>query len=154
MTISDSTTTASVTGRRVSTSPADGTGRRGVATAIGLGAVGAAVVNGLIAAIARGPLDASSDFQPLTPGAFVFWSIVGAVVGALGWSLIQRRAQDPARLLRVLVPAVLVLSLVPDVAIWVQGSMTGINSTGVLALMAMHVATAAVLVPVFQRFIR
>ena len=154
MTTSNSTTTASATGRQLSTSPTTGTGGRGVATAIALGAVGAAVVNGLIAAVARGPLDASSDFQPLTPGAFVFWSIIGAVIGGLGWALIQRRAQDPARLLRVLVPTVLVLSLVPDVAIWVQDSMTGINSTGVLALMAMHVATAAVLVPVFKRFIR
>ena len=153
MTISDSTTTTT-TRSRVGTSPATGTGRRGVATDIGLGAVGTAVVNGLIAAIARGPLDASSDFQPLTPGAFVFWSVIGAVVGALGWSLIQRRAQNPARLLRVLVPTVLVLSLVPDVAIWAQDSMTGINTTGVLALMAMHVATAAVLVPVFKRFLR
>ena len=145
-----SSSTANATTNPARTSPS----ARGVATAIGIGAVGSVVVNSLIAAVARGPLDVSDKFTPLTPGAFIFWSILGTVIGAIGWLLIQRKTAQPDRVLRVLVPTVLVLSLVPDVLIWVDDSMAGISSTAVLALMAMHVATAAVLVTVFRRFIR
>jgi uncharacterized protein DUF6069 len=127
--------------------------RSALAPAIALAAVGSAVVNSAIAAVARGPLDASPDFQPLTAPVFLMWTVVGTVVGALAWRLITRRSARPARLLRWLVPTVVLASLIPDVLVLAADSMPGTSVTAVLALMAMHVATAAVAVPVFQRFL-
>ncbi len=124
-----------------------------LAAAIGVAAVGSAVVNSVIAAIARGPLDASPEFQPLTAPVFLMWTVVGTVVGALGWRLITRRSARPARLLRWLVPTVVVVSLVPDLLLLAADSMPGTSVPAVLALMAMHVATAAVAVPAYQRFL-
>ena len=60
-------------------------------TALRTGAVAgviAAVTNVVISAIARGPLGASGDFVPLTPGPIVMWTILGAIIGAVGWRLI------------------------------------------------------------------
>ena len=124
-----------------------------LASAIAVAAVGAAVVNSLIAAVARGPLGASPDFQPLTAPVFLMWTVVGTVVGALAWRLITRRSAHPARLLGRLVPTVVLVSLIPDVLLLTTDAMPGTSVAAVLALMAMHVATAAVAVPAFQRFL-
>ena len=121
--------------------------------AIAVAALGSMAVNAVIAAIARGPLDVSSDFQPLTAPVFLAWTLIGTVVGALVWRAITRRSAHPARLLRRLVPAVLIVSLVPDLLVHLDGSMPGTSATAVWALVAMHLATAAVAVPTFARFL-
>ena len=132
---------------------ADTGSRSALAKAIGVAVVAAAVVNSVIAAIARGPLDVSSEFQPLTAPVFLMWTVVGVVVGALAWRLIVRRSPRPASLLRWLVPTVVVLSLIPDVLVLAAESMPGTSAPAVVALMVMHVATAAVAVPTYQRFL-
>jgi len=48
---------------------------------------------------------------------------------------------------------VLVVSLVPDLLVHLDGSMPGTSATAVWALVAMHLATAAVAVPTFARFL-
>ena len=126
--------------------------RRATAIAIAVAAVGSMVVNAVIAAIARGPLDVSSEFQPLTAPVFLMWTLIGTVVGGLVWRAITRRSAHPAGLLRKLVPAVVLVSLVPDLLVYLDGSMPGTTGTAVWALVAMHLATAAVSVPAFQRF--
>ena len=127
--------------------------RRTLVPAIAVAAVGSMAVNAVIAAIARGPLDVSSEFQPLTAPVFLMWTVVGTAAGALVWRAITRRSAQPAHLLRRLVPAVLVVSLLPDLVVYVDGSMPGTSGTAVWALVAMHLATAAVAVPTFQRFL-
>ena len=139
--------------RTTSASASASGSRSALAKAIALAVVAAAVVNAIIAAVARGPLDASSEFQPLTAPVFLMWTVIGVVVGALAWRLITRRSARPASLLRWLVPTVVVASLIPDVLVLVADSMPGTSVTAVVALMAMHLATAAVAVPTFQRFL-
>jgi hypothetical protein len=134
-------------------SAGDAGSRSALVKAIGVAVVAAAVVNSVIAAIARGLLDVSARFQPLTAPVFLMWTVVGVVVGGLVWRLITRRSARPARLLRRLVPTVVVLSLIPDVLVLAADSMPGTSVTAVVALMVMHVATAAVAVPAFQRFL-
>ena len=119
-------------------------------TGLGAGVV-AAILNVIVSAVARGPFDASDDFVPLTPGPIVWWSIVGAVVGALGWRLIVNKKADSRGLLNKLVPTVLVLSLIPDVALLGNDSMAGHSTAAVLALMVMHVLTAAVVVTAYRK---
>ena len=144
------TTPATRTATTHATEPAT-TGR--LLPAIAVAALGSMAVNAVIAAVARGPLDVSSEFQPLTAPVFLTWTLIGTVVGALVWRAITRRSAHPARLLRRLVPAVLVVSLVPDLLVYLDGSMPGTSATAVWALVAMHLATAAVAVPTFARFL-
>ena len=125
---------------------------RAVVTAIAVAAIASMVVNAVIAAIARGPLDVSSDFQPLQPATYLTWTLIGTVVGGLVWRAVTRRSAHPAGLLRWLVPVVVVVSLVPDLLVYLGDSMTGVSGTAVWALVVMHLATAAISVPVFQRF--
>jgi NADH:ubiquinone oxidoreductase subunit K len=126
----------------------------GIGTALVTGAVAgviATVTNVVISAIARGPLGASDDFVPLSPAPIVMWTMLGVIIGAVGWRLIVNRSANSRTLLTRLVPAVLVLSLVPDVALLATDSTPGQTTGGVLALMVMHLATAAIAVTAYRR---
>ena len=126
----------------------------GLGTALITGAVAgviATVANIAVSAIARGPLGASDDFVPLTPSPIVMWTILGALIGAIGWRLIVNRSDRSRTLLTRLVPIVVVLSLIPDVALLATDSTPGQTTTGVLALMAMHVVTAVIAVLAYRR---
>lgn len=123
-------------------------------TALRTGAVAgviAAVTNVVISAIARGPLGANDDFVPLSPGPIVMWTILGAIVGAVGWRLIVNASARSRALLNTLVPTVLVLSLIPDVALLATDSEAGQTTTGVAALMVMHVVTAVIAVTAYRK---
>ncbi len=136
------------------TSPASHPGAVNVRSALTAGAVAGSLsvaTNLVISLLARGPLDVSEDFVPLTPGPIVLWTLIGAVVGALGWRLIVNRSTRSGAVLRRLVPTVLAISLLPDVALLVTDSMPGTSTAGVLALMLMHVATAAIAVATYRR---
>ena len=126
----------------------------GLGAALTTGAVAgviAAVANVVISAIARGPLGASDDFVPLTPGAIVMWTMLGAIIGAVGWRLIVNTSAHSRALLTTLVPTVLVLSFIPDIALLATDSTPGQTTTGVVALMVMHVVTAAIAVTAYRR---
>jgi len=119
-------------------------------TGVAAGAI-AAVTNVVISVIARGPLGASDDFVPLTPGPIVMWTILGAIIGAVGWRLIVNTSTNSRALLNTLVPTVLVLSLIPDVALLATDSTPGQTTAGVVALMIMHVVTAVIAVTAYRK---
>ena len=111
-----------------------------VVAAVVVGALGTTV----IAAIAHAA-GVSHSFSPLHPGTYIAFIVLGVLGGAVGWQLIRARARQPAKLLRTLVPVVVSLSFIPDIAIGITG---GFHATwgGTIALMVAHVvvATAAV----------
>ena len=123
-----------------------------LAFAILVGAAGAGIATAVIALIARAA-GASEDFQPLWPSAYLPLTVIGVLAGAIGWQIVRRRAKDPATLLRWLVPTVVVVSLVPDVAVGFSDSYPGVSWGAVAALILMHLAVAAVAVPVYRRFL-
>ena len=126
----------------------------GLGTALGTGAaagVVAAAANLVVSAVARGPPGTGDDFVPLTPGPVVMWTLLGAIIGALGWRLVVRTVTRSRAVLIRLVPTVLLLSFVPDIALLVTDSVPGQTTTGVVALMAMHVVTAVVAVSAYGR---
>jgi hypothetical protein len=126
----------------------------GLGAALRTGAVAgviAAVTNVVISAIARGPIGASDDFLPLTPGPIVMWTILGAIIGATGWRLIVNTSTHSRALLTTLVPTVLVLSFIPDVALLATDSVAGQTTAGVVALMVMHVVTALIAVTAYRK---
>ncbi len=121
-----------------------------VALATLLAATAAGVANTVIAVLARAA-GASEDFAPLWPSAYLPLTVLGVVAGAAGWQVVRQRADDPAAVLRRLVPAVIALSLIPDLVVGVLGSSPGVSWAAVTALMLMHLAVAAVAVPVYRR---
>ena len=123
-------------------------------TALTTGAVAgvlAAVINVVISAVARGAFDVSDDFQPLTPGPIVMWTILGALIGAAGWRLFVNKSAGSRALLNKLVPTVVVLSFIPDVLLLATDAMPGTSTAAVLSLIAMHVVTAVIVVTAYRR---
>ena len=113
-----------------------------IALAIVLAAVVAAVVNtllGLLIGVIEG-----TGYNPTTAIAY---SVIGVLIGALGWALVRRVAPRPAAVLRWLVPLVVVLSFVPDLLLLQYG----LSVLLVVGLMLMHVVCAVVAVPAFRR---
>ncbi|MFK4598402.1 DUF6069 family protein [Streptomyces pristinaespiralis] len=114
------------------------------------GIVAASIANALIALIALAA-GASDAFQPLQPGAYVSFTVLGVLIGAAGWAVVRRRSADPRALLARLVPAVVIVSLVPDLAMFVSDYKPHADAAGIIALMLMHVAVAAVAVAAYHR---
>jgi hypothetical protein len=81
------------------------------------------------------------------------WTVIGTLAGAIGWRLLAARKAGAGRLLTRLVPVVLAVSLIPDLALLAnQNAVPGTTTSGVLALMLMHLAVAAIAVPAYRRF--
>ncbi|MEO6085351.1 MAG: DUF6069 family protein [Umezawaea sp.] len=127
-------------------------GALAAAAATATAAIGSVLANTVIALLAHAA-GASPDFQPLQFGTYLSLTVVGVLAGAVGWQVVRRRAANPAALLRRLVPAVVVVSLVPDVVIGFDDTYPGVSWGAVAALMLMHVAVALVAVPVYRRFL-
>ncbi|WP_375401740.1 DUF6069 family protein [uncultured Amnibacterium sp.] len=130
------------------------TGTTAAASRIALAAVVAAVltsvVNAAIALIAVA-LGATAT-PPLTPAIDIAFSVVTSVAGAIGWTIVNRRAADPRRVLKVLAPALLVVSFIPDIALGAAtAAATGIAP--ILALALMHVTTMAIALTVYARLL-
>jgi hypothetical protein len=120
------------------------------ALAVLVAVIGSTIAVAVIAVLARGA-GASHAFKPLTPSAYLPLTTIGVVAGGIGWHVVRRRTSRPAATLRWLVPAVVLVSLVPDIGVGVSSGQPGTSWGAVAALMVMHVAVAAIAVAVFQR---
>lgn len=111
---------------------------------LGIAAVAAAVVNTVLA-LAAGALDHGGIGMGLSPAMYLPATLAGILAGAAGWTLLARRAP---RALRYVVPAVLVLSWIPDLSLLAIGA----TAANVVGLMLMHtVVTAAVVTAMLDR---
>ena len=115
-----------------------------------IGVVAALVGNTIVAQVALAA-GASEEFQPLTIGAYGFFTVVGVIAGLVGWLLVRRTA-NAAATLRWLVPTVLVLSLVPDIMVGFSDR-AGVSWGAVAALMVMHVVVTVAAVATFSRLL-
>ena len=109
-----------------------------------------AAVTSAIALVAHAT-GAGEGFAPLQPQIYLTFAVVGTLAALGGWAHIVRIVARSARLLRVLVPVLVVLSLVPDVMLLVTGFIPGSTPAGVIALMLMHPVVAASAVLTGQR---
>ena len=114
----------------------------------------AATLTATVAAVAAaeavaaiGTAVGAAQTQQLTPGAIGFMTVLGVVAGAVVWQVIIMRARTPERVLQRVVPAALLLSFLPDLALAAGGS----PWSAVVTLMVAHVAVFAVAVPVLAR---
>jgi hypothetical protein len=117
----------------------------------GLIAAAAALIGNTVVAQVALAAGASEEFQPLTIGAYGFFTVVGVVAGLVGWLLVRRTA-NAAATLRWLVPTVLVVSLVPDVMVGFSDR-AGVSWGAVVALMVMHVVVTVASVATFSRLL-
>jgi hypothetical protein len=121
---------------------------RGFALSVLTVAVGAGILNALIALGAQALGADTAAVPDLTPPAYLTFTVIGTVLGTLGWSIVRRCAAFPSRVMSWLVPLVIVVSLIPDVLIAVSaGPVAGI------ALGLMHLAVLAVALPTFRHFL-
>jgi uncharacterized protein DUF6069 len=127
------------------TTSAQSTWRR-AAIAVVVVTIAASVANAVISLIAQAAGADTADYQGLTPAAYVSLTFLGTVAGVLAWIAVRAKADRPAVVLRRLVPAVVLVSLLADVAVGIS-----VGWTGAIALGLMHVALAAIAVPVFRR---
>jgi hypothetical protein len=112
-----------------------------LALRLGLAAVAALAVNTAIS-LAASALDTGGLGIGLAPVAYLPATLAGLLAGAAGWRLIARRAPRPERALRVVVPAVLVLTWVPDLLLLTAGA----TAANVAGLMFMHLAVTTAVV--------
>ncbi|MGW4215198.1 DUF6069 family protein [Lentzea sp. NPDC004789] len=126
--------------------------RRSGLIAVGLvaAAIAATALNAVVAAIAHAA-GASSQFQALQLPTYAAFTVIGVLAGAAGWGIIRARARNPRRVLRALVPTVVLISFVPDLLVGATGSLPGTSWGGVAALMIMHVVVAAAGVAAYSR---
>ena len=115
------------------------------------------IVELVIAAIAHGA-GAYSDFQPLTFRGLIGPTVAGLLIAVVVWELVRRRAGDPVAVMRRLVPVVVVLSWVPDIALGAThreaASQLPHTTWGeVAALMVMHLFVAAIGLALFSRLL-
>ena len=134
------------------TSAATTTEGRRVLRATAITGAAALAVNLVIWAIASAVSDVPDRFTPLQPGSIAFMTILG-IAGAGGlYAILRSRVAAPAATFRRIVPVALVISLVPDVLIWANESYEGAaKAETVLPLMAMHIATAAIVAALLPR---
>lgn len=114
------------------------------------GTVAAIIADALIALVSRAA-GASDDFEPLQPGPYVTFTVLGVIIGAVGWAVIRRWSARPRALLSWLVPAVVVISFVPDLLMLVSDYIPHADAAGIIGLVLMHVAVAAVAVAAYHR---
>lgn len=123
-----------------------------IAAGVLLAAVLAVLVNSAIALLTVA-LGASDQFRPLQPSTYPSLTVAGILAGTAGWAAVRKWSRRPAAVLRVLVPAVVAVSLVPDLALLPGDMQPHTSGLAVVGLMVMHVTTAAVAVPILNRIL-
>lgn len=124
---------------------------RGILLSTLAGGVVASIVNIVIGLAARAA-GADPSQSGMMIGSEIFLSIAGVFGGAIGWAVVRRVSRRPGRALAVLVPIVFLVTLIPDLGVGISSGTAAIW-TAVVGLMLMHVATVAVAIPVYLRFL-
>ncbi len=130
----------------------EGGGLRATLASIAAGAVVSIAACAVIAALAHAA-GVPAAFQPLQFTSFTALVVIAAIAGAIGWNIVRTRADQPSLILTRLVPAVVLVSMTPDILIGLTKSMPHTTWAGVATLMIMHVAVAGALVGSYRYFL-
>jgi len=123
-----------------------------LARAIGIASIGSALATSVIAFVAHAA-GVSDDFDPIAPSDYLTLAVIGVGLASLSWFAIARRTANPRTILTRLVPAVVLISFIPDLLLGVSQSEPGTTWGAVAWLMLMHLAVAAITVPTLARVI-
>jgi hypothetical protein len=125
---------------------------RSLARAIGLATIGSTLATSVIAFVSHAA-GVSDDFDPIAPAAYLTLVVIGVSLASLSWFAIARRTANPRTILTRLVPAVVLISFIPDILLGVNQSEPSTTWGAVASLMLMHLAVAAITVPTLARLI-
>jgi hypothetical protein len=129
-----------------------GSGRRRLLV-VGTGLVlMATVANVLIAMALRNWLGVPAAFQALSTPAVASGTIVGMIGATVVFAWVARARSDPRRTFVLIATVGLIVSWLPDLAIWATAVFPGTTTTGILSLMALHVVAAGFAVGILLRF--
>jgi hypothetical protein len=120
-----------------------------VGTAVALTAT---VANVALAMASRSWLQVPAGFQPLTTPAVASLTIVGMIAATVVFAWTAQARPDPIGTFLRIATVGLILSWLPDLAIWVTAVFPGTTAAGILSLMALHVVAAACAVAILTRF--
>ena len=112
----------------------------------------ATVANVLLAMALRNGLGVPAAFQALSTPAVASGTIVGMIGATLVFAWVARTQPDPRRTFVLIATAGLIVSWLPDLAIWATAVFPGTTTTGILSLMALHVVAAGFAVGTLLRF--
>ncbi len=110
------------------------------------------VANVVIAMAFRNGLGVPATFQPLSTPAVASGTIVGMIGATFVFAWVARAQSDPRRTFVLIATAGLIVSWLPDLAIWATAVFPGTTTTGILSLMALHVVAAGFAVGILLRF--
>ncbi|MFI9380937.1 DUF6069 family protein [Kutzneria sp. NPDC052558] len=116
---------------------------------IAIAAVVAVALNAVVAFGATA-LNPNGTHMGLVVIAYAPLTVAGVLAGVLGWAAVRRYAANARAVLRVLVPAVVVLSFIPDFGLLISGMADVVNLVG---LLVMHVVVAVVTVTAVSRLL-
>ncbi|WP_368497173.1 DUF6069 family protein [Herbiconiux sp. A18JL235] len=120
----------------------------GTALLLAAAALVAVALNAAIAWVGV-TLGAPAGYGPLSLPAQAIFTVIGVAVGWIGWRLVTTRARHPRRVLRILVPVVTALTLVPDLLLLAAPVIPGTNAAAVVSLMCMHLVVVACAIPAY-----
>jgi hypothetical protein len=112
----------------------------------------ATVANLLIAIALRNALGVPAAFQPLSTPAVASATIAGMIGATLVFAWVAREQPDPRRTFALIATAGLIVSWLPELAIWATAVFPGTTTTGILSLMVLHVVAAGFAVGILLRF--
>jgi len=112
----------------------------------------ATVANTLIAMALRNGLRVPAAFTPLSTPAVASLTVVAMIVATLVFAWVAQTQAEPRRTFVLVATVGLIVSLLPDLAIWAMAVFPGTTTTGILSLMALHVVAAGFAVGILLRF--
>jgi hypothetical protein len=120
--------------------------------AVGAGAVVASTIaNVLIAGALASLFQVPAAFTALQPGPVASLTILGVAGAALVFAALTRLRPDPVRAFTVVAAIGLVISWIPDLALYAAG-FPGATVAGILSLMSLHVVAAGLAVFLLGRY--
>ena len=120
-------------------------------------AVAAALVVAAVAFIEVEVFEIEGTFQPMTPPAAAFLTVVYTMVGTAVLAVVSRLAADPRRTFVRVALLGLALSFIPQVGLLMSGAevpMGEFTPKNVLVLSSLHLVAAAVALPIMLRVFR
>jgi hypothetical protein len=105
----------------------------------------------LIRAAAVSATTDTGRFTPLQPASVISLTVVGVLLAAAICLWLNRVSARPVATFRVVALGALLLSLIPDAAIWISAHYPQTRAATVLPLMAMHVLVAGVCLATLPR---
>jgi hypothetical protein len=121
--------------------------------AVGAGAVVASTIaNVLIAGALAGLLQVSAAFKPLQTASVASLTVFGVAGAVLVFAALARIRPDPVRAFTVVAAIGLVVSWVPDLAVYAASAFPGTTLAAILSLMSLHVVAAALVVFMLGRY--